>query len=318
MSSNPFAADPDVSKRLARLEHERGDDVRQAIGEALSRNSRDPIENIGGVLLGADAAAIARANGITPDELMLLALATAQDFARPPISDFHVGAVGREAGSDNLVFGGNLEFVGAHIGNTVHGEGFVFARAFSRGTTIETLAIGEAHPCAHCRQFLSEFAASAKLTLIDPLGHRLTLAQLYPWPFDPAYLGETGAVPGLVGWPDLTLPGDATPPGAAALLTGAVERAHAPYSKCPAAVALWLEDGRHVTGATIESVAFNPGLGPLQAALIDLYAHGYATADIEAAALGVLSGGAVDYVAGTAALLAAVAPGVPLTVHRWR
>ena len=28
--------------------------------------------------------------------------------------------------------------------------------------------------------------------LIDPLGHRLTMAELYPWPFDPGYLGEPG------------------------------------------------------------------------------------------------------------------------------
>src|SRR5690606_28403960 len=133
----------------------------------------------------------------------------------------------------------------------------------------------------------------------DPLGHRLTMAQLYPWPFDPDYLGETGAVPDRKLW---TLTADDP------LLREAGERAHTPYSKCPGAVVLTLRDGSRVRGSAVESVAFNPTMGPLQAALIDLIAHGRSYGDIVSAKLGTVVGGAVDYAASTTELLGKVAP----------
>lgn len=191
----------------------------------------------------------------------------------------------------------------------MHGEGFVFTRAFSRGTTISTIAIGEAHPCAHCRQYLSEFAATRHLTLIDPLGHRLTMAQLYPWPFDPDYLGETGAVPGKTLW-SLTCDDP--------LLRETGERAHTPYSRCPGAIVLTLADGNRLRGAAIESVAFNPTMGPLQAALIDLLAHGRRYDEIVAARLGTVHGGAVDYERSVRELLHAIAPNAQLEVIHWQ
>ena len=83
-------------------------------------------------------------------------------------------------------------------------------------------------------------------------------------------------------------------------------------------MALTLSDGSIVTGAAIESVAFNPTMGPMQAAIIDLFAHGYGYDDITAATLGTVEEGAVDYSRSTAELLAAIAPGVRLAVVGWR
>ncbi len=62
-------------------------------------------------------------------------------------------------------------------------------------------------------------------------------------------------------------------------------------------------------GSAIESVAFNPGMPPLQAALIDLLAHGRSYDEIVGAELGTVAAGAVDYSRATAELLARVAPG---------
>lgn len=307
MSHNPFAADPAIASRMAELAPRLGQTIATAMQPCLERT--DPSVNAGGVLPRAAADDLVHRHGLSGiEELMLLALPVARDIARPPISGFFVGAVGLEAGTGNLILGGNVEFPGTHLGTTVHGEGFVFTRAFSRGTSIAKIAIGEAHPCAHCRQYLSEFAATRDLLLIDPLGHRLTMAELYPWPFDPDYLGETGAVPDRVLW-SLNA-GDAD-------LRRAGARAHTPYSKCPAAVVLDLADGSQVHGSAIESVAFNPTMGPLQAALIDLIAHGYRYDEIVAARLGTVVGGAVDYAASTTELLGKVAPGIPLEVIAW-
>src|SRR5262249_51500689 len=155
------------------------------------------VDNSGSVIAANDVEALIDEFGLGgPEELMLLARKSAERIARPPISSFFVGAIGLERETGNLIFGGNVEVPGTPLGTTIHGEGFVTTRAYSRGNSLAAIALGEAHPCGHCRQYLSEFASSRELALIDPLGHRLKLSDVYPWPFDPAYLGETGAVPG--------------------------------------------------------------------------------------------------------------------------
>lgn len=309
MSLNPFRADASIRDRIASLEATIGEALAADIA-AAARDALLPREAADGLI------AKYKLSGI--EELMVLALPVARRLAIPPISSFFVGAVGLERETGNLLFGGNLEFPASHLAYTVHGEGFLFARAFHRGTSIAIMATGEAHPCAHCRQFLSEFAATRDMVLIDRLGHRLKMAELYPWPFDPAYLGETGALPGTINWPDLELGANELPSLVAEALQDAGRRAWSPYSKCPGAVVLSLTDGTLVSGSGIESVAFNPTMTPLQAALIELFARGRAYGDIAAAALGTVAGGSVDYSRATTELLAAVSPSAHLTIIGWR
>ncbi len=317
MSLNPFRADPDIASRFDRQSAEIGDRLSAEITKLAAAKARRPEDNLGSMLLAEEVAILRQSFGLgSVEELMLLALAPARGIARPPISNFFVGAVGLERETGNLILGGNMEFPGTHLGLTIHGEGFVFTRAASRGTTVETIAIGEAHPCAHCRQYISEFATNRELTLIDPLGHRLTMAQLYPWPFDPDYLGEVGAVAGAYD-ATLDLAANDWPTTIADRLLDTGRRAHAPYSKCPGAVVLALRDGRMVSGFSIESVAFNPTMGPLQAAMINLIAHGYEAADIAEAALGTRLGGNVDYSLGVIDLLGKLAPAAPLSIVGW-
>lgn len=314
MSFNPFAADPEIRLRQEHLAQSIGIPLRGEILALLSASARHPAANAGAVLPKQQAdSLIARYSLKGVEELMLLALQPAQSFAQPPISSFFVGAVGLEHETGNLVLGGNMEFPKTHLGFTVHGEGFVFTRAASRSTTISHLAIGEAHPCAHCRQYLSEFASTRELILIDPLGHRLTMAELYPWPFDPDYLGEIGYVPGILH-AERALAANDLPPATGAALLDAAQHAHAPYSKCPGAIVLTLKDGGLISGFAIESVAFNPTIGPLPAALINLCANGYTFADVVSAALATKLDGDVDYSLSTAELLGKVAPGVPLAI----
>lgn len=317
MSQNPFRADPGIRSRHERLAASVGTQITDEITRLISGRAAQPERNDGSVLLKQQAdELIARYQLASVEELMLLALGAAKTIARPPISSFFVGAVGLERETGNLILGGNVEFPGTHLGFTIHGEGFVFTRAASRGTTIETIAIGEAHPCAHCRQYISEFATSRELTLIDPLGHRLTMDQLYPWPFDPDYLGEIGAIAGAFD-AGLELAANDWPATIADRLLDAGRRAHAPYSKCPGAVVLALRDGQMVSGFSIESVAFNPTMGPLQAAMINLIAHGYEAADIAEAALGTRLGGNVDYSVSVTELLGKIAPRAPLNIVGW-
>jgi cytidine deaminase len=256
--------------------------------------------------------------------VMLLAIETARALARPPVSGYRVGAVGLAAGCGDLVLGGNLELPGASIWHTVHGEGFVTLLARARGELVRTLATSQARPCAHCRQVLAEMDGAhgsderpSGLRLIDPEGRALRLADVYPWPFAPADLGMAGARPGSRPFPDLRLEGAVVPADIADALVAAGSRSHAPYSGAPAAVALRGRDGAIVTGSVLESVAFNPTIGPLGDALVGLLAGGHDLADLVGAWIAVPADARVDHVAATEAGLAACAPGVALRVATW-
>jgi cytidine deaminase len=229
-----------------------------------------------------------------------------------------VPAVGIEAESGDLVLGGNLEFPGTDLGTTVHAEGFVSLRIRRRGRTLETLAVREAHPCAHCRQTLAEADAADRLEIIDLLGHELTLAELYPWSFRPAALGVPGDRPDGVSWPELSFSGEAPAADVASLLLSAGGRAHAPYSHAPSAVVLRLRDGRRVSAGCVESVAFNPTITAMQAALVEVAALHAPTADVVEGWLARTAAGPVDPAAGFRALLAAAAPAAAAHVVDWR
>lgn len=54
----------------------------------------------------------------------------------------------------------------------------------------------------------------------------------------------------------------------------AANESHAPYSDCPSGVALVDCDGKIYKGSYVESAAFNPSLGPVQAALVAFVAGG--------------------------------------------
>jgi len=273
--TNPFRKDEKIRLRCEELTASVGAELCAETKEILQFQRKD--KDAGLFLASEDCQALILRHGLDGiDALMLLLLPLSKDYAVPPISNFYVGAIGLEAETGGLLFGGNMEFPGTHMGLTIHGETFLAARVFSRGTSLRQIALGEAHPCGHCRQFLSEFASAPGLRLIDPLGHNLGLADLLPWPFDPGYLGEPGAIADHINWPSLSLPSSG--PMSAALVA-AGRKAHAPYSKNPAAAVCVMQDGSHVTGASFESVAFNPSMGPLQTAIVNLTAHGYLASD---------------------------------------
>ena len=318
MSHNPFKADGAKAVRYAQLASSIGYAVSADVAQLALADRGRLHQNLGSVLIARDVDdLVARYDLEGPRDLMLIALDAARRIARPPISEFVVGSIGLEAETGNLILGGNVEFPRTHLGLALHGEGFVLTRSFSRRTTISVLAIGEAHPCAHCRQYLSEFAATKNLDLIDPLGHTLTMADLYPWPFDPDYLGEVGVLPTRAPFPTLAYKSEVEPTAATELLLAAGRRAHAPYSKTPSAVVLRTSDGALIAGSTIESVAFNPSLGPLQAAIVDLLAHGYAYDEIAECWLGTVHDGAVDFRRSVSELLGSIAPSAAFHASDW-
>lgn len=292
-----------------------GATIEDVVREIVERRTDNPVD--GSIVPSATAVELVGRHGLASVEaLALAALPVAQAMARTPISGFEVPAVGIEAGSGDLVLGANLEFPGTDLGTTIHAEGFVALRARRRGRALATLVVREARPCAHCRQTLAESAAADALVIVDAHDNRRTLADLYPWPFQPSALGVGGDAAATV-WPALSIEaGDAAPDIAGALIEAGV-RAHTPYSEAPSAVALRLADGRVVAAAAVESVAFNPSISAAQAAMVELAAARASGADVREGWLARLVGGPIDPEAGFRALLGAAASEARLHVLDW-
>ncbi|MDQ1322678.1 MAG: cytidine deaminase [Chloroflexota bacterium] len=330
MTDSPFPPDPAIAARRAGIVASLGGAFQERLAAARAAGGVDKAHPRA-VIPAAVTADLVHDLGLEGvEEAMLLAIETACALARPPVSGYRVGAVGLAARSGDLVLGGNLELSGASIWQTVHGEGAVTLLARARGELVATLALAQARPCAHCRQVLSEMdgahgsggraqgsGSGRGLRLIDPAGHDLRLADVYPWPFAPDDLGMTGAVAGGTAWPDLALAETTLPPEVADALLAAGRRSHAPYSATPAAIALRLADGGVVTGAVLESVAFNPTIGPAQDAFVGLLAAGHELEDIGAAWLAIPRAAQVGHEAAARDALAAAAPGSPLHVTYW-
>jgi cytidine deaminase len=261
---------------------------------------------------GVVSAERVRASGIPVAQLMNRLRPWATRFADPPISHFFVGAI-MEGASGALYAGSNFEFPGETLAFTVHGEGAATTNAWLHDETgIVSVAVGGV-PCGYCRQFLSEFVAPEKFTIWMPDGTPLTLASQMPNAFLPSVLGVTTSP--FAEQHALTLVDPQDDPLVAAALRAA-SRAHAPYSKTLAGVALHLKDGTIILGRSAENVAFNPGMPPLQAALIALRLRGRTYAEIDRAALVETQGRASMHTA-TRAVLAAVSR-APLTYARAR
>ena len=102
-----------------------------------------------------------------------------------------------------------------------------------------------------------------------------TSADLYPWPFRPAALGVDGDAPGRDRLAESRASCRPAPPdgGRRRALLDAGARAHAPYSGAPSAAVLRAaRTGDLLSAGCVESVAFNPSISALQAALVELAA----------------------------------------------
>jgi cytidine deaminase len=207
------------------------------------------------------------------DDLLAL-LPKAAAFARPPISNFRVGAIARGS-SGKLYFGTNVEFAGEALSFTVHAEQSAVVNAWMSGETGIDVVATSAAPCGYCRQFLNELVTARELLVVMPNESR-PLSELLPSSFGPRDLGIDGGLlqpehHGLAS-------GDSDNLARAALQ--AANMSYAPYSKSFAGVAVATKDGRTFSGAYAENAAFNPSLSPLQAALSQMNLGGAAWSDI--------------------------------------
>ncbi|MDP0496693.1 MAG: cytidine deaminase [Verrucomicrobiota bacterium JB024] len=189
-------------------------------------------------------------------------LEQAKAFSRAPVSGYQVGAVLITV-QGQIFAGANLEFPGQPPSSAVHAEQAAVAAALLRGQRDWRELLVSAPPCGHCRQFLREFdSGSLRVRVLgkDGTESASTLGELLPQAFGgEAFLSDTK---GGTERPNPRLPNTDW----AAAAREALARSHAPYSGNPAAVVL-AGDGHLVAGASLESAAFNPSLGPMACAL---------------------------------------------------
>lgn len=235
----------------------------------------------------------------------------ARVLADPPISSFAVGAALVGAKTGRVYLGGNIEFPGAAIGQSIHAEQAAFANAWHAGETGIAALVVTAMPCGHCRQFLWETLGPKTSRFSVTVGARTQrIDRLLPHAFGPADLGgKYGAMSAPPA--RLAAPGNALVEAACA----AARRSYAPHTRGHAGLALQLADDSVFAGRYAENAAYNPSLPPLQAALILRHLAGKTRVPIARAVL-VAAPAAIDHAVQAEALLALVAPGVKLGVVR--
>ncbi|KAL4430922.1 hypothetical protein ABPG75_006178 [Micractinium tetrahymenae] len=319
---------PSQRTRLPR----RGARQKGAVVVDLSKSSAAAAPPLLGILDGkfrlepAEVAALRELHGLGEDELLARLIQPAAQQARPPISSFHVGAVGLGA-SGALYVGVNLEFAHLPLYNSVHAEQFLLVNALHHGEReIRRLAVSAA-PCGHCRQFYSELAC-AETVRFSFQGGTYSLGQLLPMRFKPQDLLSDPPPPLLLEQQDNRIQltsasraalqqrsGEPAFVRAAAEALAAAVGSYAPYSRCPAGAAIVTAEGDVYSGGYVESAAYNPSLPPLQTAIVVAVIDGMPcyTAAHEVV-LVELATGAVQHALTTRVALEQIAPQARLTV----
>lgn len=216
--------------------------------------------------------------GIDQQALMVRLVPLAKTFAVAPLSRFQVGAVAMAGARNNpdqmdLYLGANIEFMHQDLNQTIHAEQSATMNAWHSGAhEIHALAVSEL-PCGYCRQFLNEFDNNTEIILYTPSGkdpafRTTSVADLLPDAFSPSDLGHrTGLMSHSAADRRLKLKTDSYDQTVAGALLAA-ERSYAPYTQNFAGCAIETKTGEVYCGRNVENAAYNPGLTPLQSAIL--------------------------------------------------
>ena len=259
--------------------------------------------------------------GLTERARLLTLLASwIKTRSHPVVSGFEVGAVGLDI-SGNVYLGVNIELDRSELNLTVHAEQCLLYNAFIHGARKLTRVGLTAMPCGHCRQFMQELTDPAEL-IIHQVNDRqeFPLRELLPHAFGPADLGVPAECRMLAGGThELEMTDKRVDLDTDELAREAVavaRRAYAPYSGHYSGMAVRIDDGTVLTGTVIESCAYNPSIGPMQAIAISMamICEGVDFARITDAVLVEPPLGQISHASAVKANLGLVAPGATLRV----
>ena len=188
------------------------------------------------LLDAGQVATLRNATGLDEDALAFALLPLAAACARADLSHFNVGAIARGI-SGTWYFGGNMEFLGATMQQTVHAEQSAISHAWLRGEQSLNAITVNYTPCGHCRQFMNELNSGLSLSIRLPGRQPATLGDYLPDAFGPKDLAITTLLMDKENH-GYGLTGDTLSQAA----ISAANRSHTPYSLSPGGVALETRD----------------------------------------------------------------------------
>jgi len=251
--------------------------------DSFPRSSRPYLENLprqGGKLFAKVHQELMDQLNLPMEALMIRLLPLATLFSVVPVSEFPVGAVvlggaGTPDGEMNLYLGANMEFENQALNMTLHAEQAAVVNAWHLGARfIKSVATSEL-PCGHCRQFLTELSGWPDLMVLTSTGEERgyrqnRLPQILPAAFSPTDLGnEKGFMGPAKAHQKLRLVRHSDDAVVQAALSAA-EASYAPYTGNLAGCAVETVDNDVISGRYMESVAYNPSVSPLIAAVLQL------------------------------------------------
>ncbi|MBA8034532.1 cytidine deaminase [Citrobacter freundii] len=136
------------------------------------------------MLTAEQVSLLKRESGLDEDALAFALLPLAAACARTDLSHFNVGAIARGV-SGNWYFGGNMEFLGATMQQTVHAEQSAISHAWLRGEKGLAAITVNYTPCGHCRQFMNELNSGLDLRIHLPGREPHALRDYLPDAFGP-------------------------------------------------------------------------------------------------------------------------------------
>lgn len=201
-------------------------------------------------------------------KLLLALLPIAASLAKPPISEFYVGAIVK-ATSGDIYMGANMELASEALYNSIHAEQHAISHAWLSGEQGITDIVVNFSPCGHCRQFINEIVDADKINIHLPSQEIASLSHYLPYAFGPTDLNISH--PLFQNQPQNLLLNSDDP-----VLLEALKHAnlsYAPYSQCYSAVIIEMNSGKTYAGRYAENAAFNPSMLPLQMAWANLQRH---------------------------------------------
>lgn len=255
-----------------------------------------------GHLNAQQLATLTSASKLSEAEVLLALLPIAAALAKPPISEFYVGAIAKGKSGD-IYMGANIELPGEALFHSVHAEQSAISHAWLSGESQIVDIIVNASPCGHCRQFMNELVEGSKIYIHLPAQESHPLAYYLPYAFGPKDLNVTSP---LMAKQQTEFALDSADP----MIIEGLDHAglsYAPYTESFAAVVLKTHDGATYCGRYAENAAFNPSMLPMQMALSNLTRHNREFSDISRAVLIESSQGKISLVGATMDALHTVA-----------
>lgn len=260
-------------------------------------------DDFAGHLDAQQIADLVKATQLPVNELLLALLPVAAALAKPPISEFYVGAIAKGKSGD-IYMGGNIELDGEALFHSIHAEQSAISHAWLSGeSVIEDIIVNES-PCGHCRQFMNELVAGQHIKIHLPNQATQPLSHYLPYAFGPSDLNITQP---LLSKQQHELALDSTDPMVIEALDHA-SLSYAPYTGSYAAVVLETRDGQTFCGRYAENAAFNPSMLPMQMALSAMVRHNRDFSEIKRAVLVESGQGKISLVGASMDALHASAP----------